>query len=141
VTRTDSELTALQPPIAPQRVLAVPASRAHHLLAIDPQAPCVLGDRYVFGARQDSLPISSAPLSEAYDDLHRPRAGRGRSPEPLPPPPPNNQFIPITDASMLIRIYSTTNTPGALVESLTEAEHGAIAEAHTPHEGRILRMR
>ena len=42
---------------------------------------------------------------------------------------------------MLIRIYSTTNTPGALVESLTEAEHGAIAEAHTPHEGGILRMR
>ena len=94
----------------------------------------------MFGARQDSLPISSAPLSEAYDDLHRPRLG-GRSPEPLPPPPPSNHFIPITDASMLIRIYSTTNTPGALVESLTEAEDGAIAEAHTPHEGRILRMR
>src|SRR5205807_8581378 len=42
---------------------------------------------------------------------------------------------------MLFRVRSTTNTPGALVESLTEAEHSAIAEAHTPHEGRIFRMR
>ena len=99
----------------------------------------------MFGARQDSLPISSAPLSEAYDELHRPRLGGVEARSLYLPHPPIitsfNHFIPITDASMLIRIYSTTNTPGALVESLTEAEHGAITEAHTPHEGRILRMR
>jgi len=94
----------------------------------------------VFGAHQDSLPISSAPLSEACDELRRPRLG-GVEAWSLYLPRPPNHIIPITDASMLIRIHSTTNTPGALVESLTEAEHGAIAEAHAPHEGRILRMR
>src|SRR5437870_1079209 len=56
-------------------------------------------------------------------------------------PRPHIHFFPITDVSMLFRVRSTTNTPGALVESLTEAEHSAIAEAHTPHEGRIFRMR
>ena len=33
---------------------------------------------------------------------------------------------------MLIRFHATTDTPGTLVESLTETEHVAIAEAHTP---------
>ena len=69
------------------------------------------------------------------------KAGWGRSPEPLPPLPPNNHMIPITEALMLIRIHATTNTPGALVERLTEAERDAIVEAHAPREGRILRMR
>jgi len=32
---------------------------------------------------------------------------------------------------MLIRFHATTDTPGTLVESLTETEHAAIAEAHT----------
>ena len=67
--------------------------------------------------------------------------GCGRSQEPLPLPPPNTHTIPITDTSMLIRFHANTDTPGMLVESLTETEHAAIAEAHTPHEGRILRMR
>ena len=109
----------------------------------------------MFRAGQDSLPISSAPFSEADDELHRPRLREVEARNLYLPRPPtklpaasygysakeNNHIIPIIDASMLIRIRATTNTPGALVEGLAETEHGAIAEAHTPHEGRILRMR
>ncbi len=112
----------------------------------------------MFGADQDSLPISSVLFSEADDKLHRPRLREVEArnlyiylylpPTKLPAASygesakeNNHIIIPIIDASMLIRIRATTNTPGALVEGLTETEHGAIAEAHTPHEGRILRMR
>ena len=46
----------------------------------------------------------------------------------------------ITEASTLIRIHATTDTPDTLVEGLTEAERNAIVEAHAPHDGRILRL-
>jgi predicted DNA binding protein len=58
-----------------------------------------------------------------------------------PPRAPNTHIIPATEASILIRIHTTTNTPDALVEGLTDAERDTIAEAHAPHEGRIVRMR
>jgi hypothetical protein len=77
-------------------------------------------------------------LSEPSDELRRPRLG-GVEVRSLSLP--HNHIIPITDASMLLRIHSTTDTPGTLVEALTETEHDAIVEAHAPSEGRVLRIR
>ena len=73
--------------------------------------------------------------------FRHPRLGTGEALSLYLSRPPILTSFQITDTSMLIRFHATTDTPGTLVESLTETEHAAIAEAHTPHEGRILRMR
>lgn len=60
----------------------------------------------------------------------------------LYPPPTLDNHIPlITENSLLICIHTATDTPNALVKSLTDTERGTIVESHAPHEGRIVRMR
>ena len=93
------------------------------------------------GAGHDTPSISSFPLSEASNELYRTRLRKGRNQKLLPPVPSRHIIIPTTEASILIRIHTTTNTPDALVEGLTDTERGAIAEAHAPYEGSIVRMR
>ena len=119
----------------------LPANLAHHRLAIDRPVHRGLAEGRLFGARYDSLPISSAPLSGACDTLRRAGLGRVEARSLYRPAPQQSHHFNHRKASMLIRTRATTDTPGALVEGLTEAKHDAIVEAHAPHEGRILRMR
>ena len=88
------------------------------------------------------IPHSSRPfpLSEASNELYRTRLRKGRNQKFLPPVPSRHIIIPTTEASILISIHTTTNTPDALVESLTDTERGAVAEAHAPREGRIVHV-
>lgn len=58
-----------------------------------------------------------------------------------PPPAFNTHFVPFTEDSLLICIHTATDTPNALVKSLTDTERDTIVEAHAPHEGRIVCMR
>jgi hypothetical protein len=79
-------------------------------------------------------------FSQACDALRRARLGGGEVRSLCLPRPLNHHIMSITQSSILIRIHATARTPDAVVEGLTEAVHLAIAKAHAPREGRILRM-